>query len=65
MAQVDLDLTQVLALLQKMRRIRMTQGMDVGLFGDATGSELRAMRKARCKVVRHIGSAAVRAPRPL
>jgi hypothetical protein len=38
-AQVDLDLAEVFPLLQQMRRIRVPQGMDVGLLGNATGLE--------------------------
>jgi len=38
-AEVDLDLAKVLALLQQMRRIRMAQGVDVRLLFDAAGLE--------------------------
>jgi hypothetical protein len=38
-AEVDLDLAEVLALLQQVRRIRMAQGVDVRLFFDAAGLE--------------------------
>jgi hypothetical protein len=38
-AEVDLDLAEVLALLQKMGRVRMTQRMDVGGLPDAAGLE--------------------------
>jgi hypothetical protein len=38
-SEVDLDLTEVLPLLQQMRRIGMAQGMDVRLFGDGAGLE--------------------------
>ncbi len=36
-AQIDLNLAEVLALLQQMRGIRVTQGMDMGLLGNAAG----------------------------
>ena len=35
MAEVDLDLAQVLPLLQKMGRVGMAQGMDVRLLDNA------------------------------
>lgn len=38
-AEIDLDLAEVLALLEQMRGIGVAQGVDVGLFGDATGRE--------------------------
>jgi len=38
-AQIDLNLAQVLALLQQMSGIGVTQGMDMGLLGDAAGLE--------------------------
>ena len=37
--QIDLDLAEVLALLQQMRRVGMSQGMDVRLLGDGAGFE--------------------------
>lgn len=38
-AQVDLDLAKVLALLQKMGRVRMAQAMDMSLLFHSTGAE--------------------------
>ena len=38
-AQIDLDLAEVLALFQQMRRVGMSQGMDVRLLGDGAGLE--------------------------
>ena len=38
-AQVDLDLAEVLALLQHVRRVGMAQGVDVRVFGDGAGLE--------------------------
>lgn len=38
-AEVDLDLTEVLTLLKQVRGIRVAQGVDVGLLLDATGFE--------------------------
>jgi len=38
-AEIDLNLAEVLALLQQVRCIRMTQGVDVRRFGDAGGQE--------------------------
>jgi hypothetical protein len=42
MAEVDLDLAEVLALLQEVRRIRVAQGVDVRLLFDAAGLEGKA-----------------------
>jgi hypothetical protein len=39
MAQVDLELAEVFALLQEMSRIGMTQRMDMGGFFDAAGAQ--------------------------
>ncbi len=36
--EVDLNLPQVLALLQQMRRIRMPQAVNVHVFADAAGA---------------------------
>ena len=41
-AEVDLDLAEVLALLQQVRRIRMAQGVDVRRLFDAAGLEGKA-----------------------
>lgn len=41
-AEVDLDLTEVLTLLQQMRRIGMAQAVDVNLLFDAAGVEADA-----------------------
>lgn len=38
-AEIDLDLAEVLALFQQMRRVRMPQRVDVGLLSDAAGFE--------------------------
>ncbi len=42
MAEVDLDLAQVLALLKQMRGVGMTQGVDMSRLGDAAGFEGQA-----------------------
>lgn len=42
MAQVDLDLAKVLALLQQMGGVGVTQGMDVGVLLHAAGFEAEA-----------------------
>lgn len=39
MAEIDLELTQVLALFQQVRRVGMAQGMNVRGFFDAAGQE--------------------------
>jgi hypothetical protein len=41
-AEIDLDLAEVLALLEQVRGVRMAQGMDVRRFGDAGGQEGQA-----------------------
>lgn len=41
-AEVDLDLAQVLTLLQQVRRVGMPEGVDVRVFGDAAGLERQA-----------------------
>jgi len=38
-AQIDLNLAEVLALLQHVRRVGMTQSVDVGVLGDGAGLE--------------------------
>jgi hypothetical protein len=43
-AEVDLDLAEVLALFEQVRGIGMPQGMDVGLLGDAAGPERETER---------------------
>lgn len=62
-AEVDLDLAEVLALLEQVCGVRVAQTVNVG--GLLTPLEWSASRKARCSVVRHIGSVAVAAPCPL
>lgn len=41
-AEIDLDLTQVLALFEQVRGVGMAQGMDVGVLFDAAGFERQA-----------------------
>jgi hypothetical protein len=65
--EIDLELTEVLALLKKISGVRMAQGVHVRVF--LTPLALRARRQPRCRVVRQRGRVAVgapvRAPRPL
>ena len=62
-AEVDLDLPEVLTLLQEMGGVGMAQ--TVNMSGFLTPLARRPRRKARCRVVRLIGSVAVAAPCPL
>jgi hypothetical protein len=57
-AEVDLDLAEVLALLQEMRRIRMAQGVDVRLLFDAAGLEGKAEGPLQRGTAQRFGSGA-------
>jgi hypothetical protein len=57
-AEVDLDLAEVLALLQQVGRIRMAQGVDVRLLFDAAGLEGEAEGPLQRGTAHRFGGAA-------
>jgi hypothetical protein len=55
MAEIDLNLAEVLTLLQQVRRVRMAQRVDVGRFGNAGGQEGQAEGTLKGGAVHRLG----------
>ena len=57
-AQIDLNLTEVLSLLQQMSRVGVAQRMDVGWLGEAAGLERQTKRALQRRAAHRLGGGA-------